>query len=40
MTEQYQGPISGLQSQSAGRATTNASYSEFKTFAIERPVKK
>jgi hypothetical protein len=33
MTEQYQGPISGLKSQSAGRATTNARYSEFKTFA-------
>ena len=33
MTEQYQGPISGLRSQSAGRATTNARYSEFKTFA-------
>jgi hypothetical protein len=33
MTEQYQGPISGLKSLSAGRATTDARYSEFKTFA-------
>jgi hypothetical protein len=38
MTEQYQGPISGLKAQSAGRATTDARYSEFKTFATG-PVK-
>jgi len=36
MTEQYQGPITGLQSRSAGRATTNANYAEFKTFATEK----
>lgn len=40
MTEQYQGPISGLKSQSVGRATTDARYSEFKTFATGAPVKK
>jgi hypothetical protein len=33
MTEQYQGPIAGLKSQSAGRATTDARYSNFKTFS-------
>ena len=39
MTEQYQGPISGLKSQSAGRATTDARYSEFKTFTTGAPGK-
>ena len=40
MTEQYQGPISGVKSQSAGRATTDARYSDFKTFATGASIKK
>ena len=40
MTEQYQGPILGLKTNSAGRTNTDARYSEFKTFAAGPAVRK
>jgi hypothetical protein len=40
MTEQYQGPISGIKAQSAGRVTTTARYSDFKTFSTGAAIKK
>ena len=40
MSEQYQGPIYGLKAPTEGRASTKATYSDFKKFGTGAAIKK